>query len=482
MGAKVLMVAWDSAERDLVDRWASDGRLPMLAGLRSSGLEREVASPNAFGDDAAWASFCTGTELRVHSRCHWQRIAPDGHRLRYARRGEMSPAPFWDDLARSGTRIAVIDVPSNVGEPAGSLIVGDWLAHAIERPEPFVTWPQLESRLTRDPRFVCDELGRDADATQAFDRALSMRAALRGDVLVDVLADDDWDLFLAVCAEPHCVGHQCWHDHDATHPEHDPARRRECGDPVERTYVAADAQLARLVDAAGPGATVIVFSLLGMGTNHSGEHLLDEMLLRIDGTRASPSIMTRAYRVGRRITPTAVLERTPIRVRQAHRDAVTRDRARRSAWTLPTDLPTTAVRIGVVGRDDGGTVEPGAPLAAQASRLADEVRALSDPETDTRVVDDVVDVRAVHGARAADEFADLMVVWSQDGPITALRSPRYGTVRGTPPPARTGNHRSRGWVVAAGPGVETGEWPARVAAHDFAGLVARLLEHAPPRP
>jgi predicted AlkP superfamily phosphohydrolase/phosphomutase len=475
LGSKLLVVAWDSADRDLVDRWSAEGRLPTLARLRASGVWSEVRAADAFGDDAAWASFSTGAGLDVHARSYWQRIAPGGRSLRYAPREETSPPPFWEALANAGARVALVDVPSQIGEPRDALVVADWTAHALERPTPRVSWPDLAPRIIRDPDWACDLIGRNADQTRDFVRQLATRAELRGDVLVDALVGNDWDLFVAVFSEPHCVGHQCWHDHDPTHAEHDAARRAECGDPIEQAYRNADTELERLVDAAGPDAAVIVFSLLGMGPNYSGEHLLDEMLLRVDGSNPRPTFTSRVFGAATHSIPDGMRRHAPAGLRRIHRRAAARDAARRTSWVVPTDLATSAIRVGVAGRDAGGTVEPGAPLAAHRSRLADELRSLDDPATGRPVVDDVVDVRLVHGPRPADEFADLMVVWSEAGPITAMRSPSFGTVRGAPPPLRTGNHRPRGWVVVNGASLDRDAVRDGFATSDLARLVAGLL-------
>jgi len=69
LSARVLLVSWESAERELVERLLDAGELPALARLRADGRWREVASPNGFGDDSAWMSFCTGVDLDVHERC-----------------------------------------------------------------------------------------------------------------------------------------------------------------------------------------------------------------------------------------------------------------------------------------------------------------------------------------------------------------------------------------------------------------------------
>jgi predicted AlkP superfamily phosphohydrolase/phosphomutase len=435
------------------------GVLPTLARLRADGRWREVESPAGLGDDAAWMSFCTGVDVDVHGRCYWQRLAPDGHRLYHTVRNATPLPPFWDALASSGSRVAVIDVPSLTGSAPDALVVSDWMVHAVERPEPFVRGPAPGATIARDPAWECDEIGRDADATRSFRRSLDERAGLRHEVLLGLLDEQDWDLFVTVASETHCVGHQRWHDADVV-------------DEVVRT---ADTNLAELIDVAGPDAVVVVFSLLGMASNHSGEHLLDEILTRLDGAKSRPSLRLRAMQVVRRVTPAALRRRAPGRVREAKQRVVTTERSRRSAWLVPTDLPTSAIRIGVAGRDDGGTVQPGGALSDRCVQLAAELRALVDPDTGRALVDDVIDVRRVHGPRAADEFADLLVVWSQAAPVVAARSASIGVVRGAPPRMRTGNHTSHGWVVAAGPGAAEAMGAHAMAASDFATFVGTLV-------
>jgi hypothetical protein len=144
---------------------------------------------------------------------------------------------------------------------------------------------------------------------------------------------------------------------------------------------------------------------------------------------------------------------------------------------LPTDLQTSAIRIGIVGRDDGGVVEPGAS-EERCAQLSDALLALKDPETGRRLVDHVLDVRALHGPRVADEFADLLVEWSQDGPITAATSDAIGVVRGEPPCARSGNHRTHGWAVLPGARPETAFAADPLQASDFAHLLGSLLGEA----
>ena len=85
-----------------------------------------------------------------------------------------------------------------------------------------------------------------------------------------------------VLGESHCVGHQLWHVHDVDHPRHDPAARRSSAIPSWRSTRASTPPVGEHLAAAGPDAACYVHLSHGMAPHYDGDHLLDEVLLRID--------------------------------------------------------------------------------------------------------------------------------------------------------------------------------------------------------
>ena len=96
-------------------------------------------------------------------------------------------------------------------------------------------------------------------------------------------AREPWDLFATAFADPHCVGHQCWHVRDANHPLHDPEAAALVGDPVMDVYVAIDAAIGRMLEDVDRETMVLVASCTGMGPNYTGNYVLDEILRRYHG-------------------------------------------------------------------------------------------------------------------------------------------------------------------------------------------------------
>jgi predicted AlkP superfamily phosphohydrolase/phosphomutase len=479
MGTRVLLVGLDGADDQLVERWSSSGALPTLARLSGTGVRGSLAALPGLGDDAAWASFSTGTTPGRHGRWYHAQLGDDGASLVPYRRDDMTDPPFWDALAGAGQRVAVVDVPkSPLGEGDG-VVVADWMSHGADGPttrcSPAAVRRGLDRRCVADAGFVCDQDLTTADETAAYERELVERARRRRDVLLGLLDSDDWDLFVAVFAETHCVGHRCWRDHDRHHPEHDRQRATSSGDVIEHVYREVDELLGELVTHAGPDAIVVVFSLLGMGPNYSGTHLLGDVLAGLEPTRRAPviGVLGRLDRLVRML-PARARRSAPERVRAVGRSVRRRAAAQVPYRVLPVDLPTSAIRIARAERDPHATLA-GSALRDRERALRDELCALEDPDTGAHLVADVVFVDDAHpGPRSGDLF-DVMVVWNQTGPITGARSARLGVVRRPAPPLRSGNHRGGGWFVAVGPGVAPTVLDRPRAIVDLAPTVAAML-------
>ncbi|MFN8028636.1 MAG: alkaline phosphatase family protein [Acidimicrobiia bacterium] len=478
MTARILLVGWDGADRALVEEWVSAGRLPNLARLRARGRRGEVASLPGLGDDAAWATFSTTVGPERHGRFWWGRLGADGVDFVAHRRDEFSDAPFWDALVAAGKRVAVVDVPKSPMGDDRALVVADWMTHGREqdilRLSPAAAAHPLAPRFgaAADTDFDCNAFGDGIDDVSRFARECEQRTEARTDLLCELLAADDWDLFATVIAAPHCAGHRAWRDHDPGHPEHDPQRRATVGDVVERSYIAADRALGRLVAAAGDAA-VLCFSPLGMGPEHDGGHLVEEVFRRRVG--AAPARPSGALDRVRHLVPKSLRARAPRSVVDAGRAVRLRSEASKPYRVLPVDVSTTALRIAAADDHVDARGARHVPTAAR-DEVETVLRSLTDPESGRPLVDAVVFTQDFYPG--AVTFADAFVVWDATAPIGAVRIGRAPTdevVRRDPPPRRSGNHRAGGWYVAVGPGVAPGaaSGPARIV--DLGPTVAAWL-------
>jgi hypothetical protein len=130
---------------------------------------------------------------------------------------------------------------------------------------------------------------------------------------------------------------------------------------VRDVYIAIDAAIGRIVAAAGPDTDVIVLSVTGMCANYGGNHVLDEILRRLEGDTAPRSLdwLLRAKRAVKGQLPRDVRRRWRRTAGHLEEAASRSDRERRRCFALPHNDLAGAVRVNLSGREPSGRIQPG---------------------------------------------------------------------------------------------------------------------------
>jgi predicted AlkP superfamily phosphohydrolase/phosphomutase len=369
---------------------------------------------------------------------------------------------------------------AGLSEQLNGIQAVDWIAHGPVYKR-LVTWPpefaeELAAEFGRDPLPSCDRPGgRDAAEHAALRDQLLDRVRQKERCAVHYLGREPWDLFITVFADPHCVGHQCWHLRDPSHPMHDAEARALVGDPVVDVYTAIDEAIGRIAAAAGPNADVIVFSGTGMAANYSGNHVLDEILRRLEGRTALRRLdwLTRAKRALKSRIPSDVRKRLNYTVRRIEDAAARGDRERRRCFAVPHNDISGAVRVNLVGREPNGHVQPGAEYDAFFAQLRRDILEIRNLDTGNPIATDVVRIDEICTGAHLGELPDFFVLWSREAPIERISSPKIGTIEFVHRGNRTGDHRPESIFVAAGPHVIPGPTEP-VSILDFAPTLATL--------
>ncbi len=456
--ARVLVIGLDSAEPTLLDRWCDDGALPVLASLRKHGISGNTSTPAGFGNSVFWASLFTGVNPAKHGHYFHHQTYPGSYRSRFFHEDvDYRRQPFWCAASRNGRRVAVIDMVRGPLTPGiNGVQLADWLAHdqmgqPRSSPDDLIT--TVIGHYGDDPigGNADEAFGEATDKTELCERLLQ-RVTVKADLSVDYLKKGPWDLFMTVFADPHDVGHQCWHIHDPTHPMHDPALAGRIGDPIKAVYVAIDAAIGRLADAVGPDAIVMVVAGPGMGPNYTANHLLEEILHRLEPRPPTVTdLMRSAYR---RLLPTWAKKQIAPRAEVPVDALLSRDRGRRNCYPVINNDNAGAIRVNLVGREAAGRVRPGSDYEAYCDILTRRLLQLVNLGTGQPVVDEVVRIAHNFQGEHLDQLPDLVLIWNRDAPITAVGGPDIGVVRGRYAGVRTGDHTPRGAFYVSGPGME----------------------------
>ena len=501
---RLLVIGIDAASPDLLDAWTADGTLPALAALSRRGLVARTRGLEGFFVGSTWASLYTGTNPAQHGLHYQMQLVPGSYRLEDRAAGAfVERDPFWRVLSCAGKRVAVLDVPlSRIEHELNGVQVVEWGGHDAF----FGHWTlprelaaHIEARFGGHPAGAsCDAARRSAEEYRDFISALESGVQRKGAWSAELLARGGWDVFMQVFTESHCVGHQCWHLHDAAHPANDATVAAITGDPLRTVYRAIDREIGALVDAAGD-AHVIVFAAHGMASRYGAHFLLRDVLFAL-GVAATPPkpIRARARDAAARAWHAAPewmralarpLRRNMASDGAAHPSAsgIGVDPDRSFCFPLANGLAVSGIRLNLQGREPRGTLVPGEHADRFVAQLEQDLLAIVDDASGAPLVARVVRTRDLYKGEHLNALPDLLVEWNEAvangttalangvGARVTARSPRIGTISGANDYGRSGEHRPGGWFVAAGPGIEHRTLEREPSLLDLAPTFARIV-------
>lgn len=487
MSGPILMVGLDAADFDLVRRLAEENLLPVLAGLMRRGCVGELRGNAGLFAGGVWPTFYTGRDVPWHGLYHNKLWRQERMRCEIADAGWFPVEPFWETLPER-YRVAVLDVPMTVAapKPINGLSLAGWGTHDViaRGAWPTSLWGDLVRSHGR-PRMPAELFGsQTAGSLSRLARDLVDATSQMAAIGADLLGRGEWDLFLLVFGATHRGGHYLWDlsqiDRDRLSADRAAVLERR----LTEVYRACDRALGRLLERASAATRVMVFAVHGMGPNTAWADRCGDMLTRIQTGGPTPPPRRGALFTLKRMLPwrltRAVTTRLP---RSLQAGLVTMWSRRMYDWRQTRAFPLPMdhagyIRINLRGREPEGMVERGAEYDALCAELAEGFLGFRDLASGCPIVRRVhrLDGLAPLEAPARERLPDLVIEWDEVSPIESpgIVSPRHGELRWSSrlPSGRAGNHRSHGWFVAAGPGIQSS---SRADGHHIRDLVPTLL-------
>jgi predicted AlkP superfamily phosphohydrolase/phosphomutase len=485
---RVLLIGIDAAERSLLFDWARQGLLPNFNSILERGAWGTTRSPPGLYVGAVWPSFHTALSPTRHMRYCYDQLRPGTYEDYRVEAEHVVGEPFWETLSRQAKRVAVIDVPkARLARELNGIQVADWGTHDPEHdvvrtfPEPLAA--SIVRDYGRDPVGICNGARKTTADFRSFRDALLDRIRTKTALVLDFLKREEWDCFLAVFADSHCVGHQCWHLHDPAHPRHDRDVVAALGDPMMDVYRALDTAVGRILAAAGDETTSIVLASHGMGPHYEATFMLDRILDAIEpkGTpKGRPTTAKALARVWATL-PTGL--RNVLRP-YSHRakslvDPVTMRRSSRRSFKVPNNDVFGGIRVNLRGREPAGTVDPG-DFDAYCAFLREALMSFENLESGQPLVSKVWSVREMYPGEDTAGLPDLLVEWNRNFPISRVTSPKTGPIEAAYAGCRTGDHREQGVFAIVGPGIKPLGQIAQASVTDFGPTIAELVGAALP--
>ncbi|MEM1111060.1 MAG: alkaline phosphatase family protein [Pseudomonadota bacterium] len=472
----LIVLGVDAGDLGLIDRWTRDGTLPNLQAVREAGVWASLDGIRDFNSFSVWPSFATGATASDHGYYSHMQLAPSTYTLMATNAHDhMRIKPWWTQLSNPELRACIFDVPKVSPCPGvNGIQILEWGAKS-PADNPRSDPPELVAEFKR--RYGIHQgslLDEDITESPAYFRrllhALLESVRLRTRICLDLMQQEDWDLFVHVFSETHSVGHRFMHFFEGDKSRglgHDLAELR---DAVRLVYQEVDRGIGIIRAAAPDNATLISCAMHGMGLNENSEvsELLPELLRRyssIEGTGHTSRYQqarSKLFLAAHTLTPGIVRDKVKHRMSQGMRKRLRMERQRRihdqqrwqdmKAFSLPSD-EGGFVRINLRGREPGGRVLE-EEYQQTIAELVDIFLELYDPSTGTPAVRRVRRVAEQQTGEHLAALPDLVVEWSEES-LRELASPRFGHL-GRYHPHRAGTHRPRGYFTACGPGVSAG--------------------------
>jgi len=462
-----LVIGIDGGEWAVIDRLIEAGRLPHIAELRDEGVSGDLESVTPPVSPPAWNSILTGTNPGKHGVFDFSTF-DEHYQRRSINASDRRSAPFWRVLNDHDVSTGLFKVPFTYPPEAvdGFVVTGFPTPDSVD--DHVIPGSLVETVGPPEDLFEDWSL-QQAGEYAVFRDDLIEVAEHQTDALLTVLERDDPEFVMSVYDGADRIQHFFWKHFDSTHSRYE--AESALADAIPRYYEALDAGIGALLDRAGEGTNVLLLSDHGFGPLERDVYI-DEWLERNgflarkeESTAEGASKDTAAtllrhgwagvQRAGLGDAVRSVVPEQLFRSGHEFVDAEDRTIQWRQTQAFFSTLSGQAIYINLDERFRDGGVSRG-EYDAVVERLRSALLTLRDPETDRRVIEDIYRREDLFEGWAIEAAPDLIVRSAPRCTLKDGRSERL--VRSATQSAhdRSGDHRTNGIVVAAGPAFDSG--------------------------
>jgi predicted AlkP superfamily phosphohydrolase/phosphomutase len=489
---RLLVLALDMADGDLIRYWSGQGRLPHFASLISSGTWVDLESTAQVLHTSTWPTFATGVLPGKHGVYFPYQPRPGYQLAQHVQADQYGVRTFWHLSEQQGAKCIIYDVPETFPEAGfgGKAIFdwGTWAWYGKPCAQPAILLKQMKNRFGRYPLgFEAKQLGASMPDAAVMEKRLLRSLDYKRLTAQWLLQREPWNLAVVGLCEGHPAGHYLW-----------PPRIDAVGGADEEEikallgfYVALDRAVGALVGGLPADTAVFIVSGDGVRPNRCAWYLLPAVLerfgyicpvVRMEVGRSAPaSLIGRVKGLLSTQTRRRIAGLLPWWLRDqlgAQEQAASIDWSRTRAFTLPSDLEG-CIRINLRGREPQGIVDPGQEYRELCEEIRGRLMELTNPVNGAPAVGRVWMRNEIFPGERQEQLPDLIVTWNDEAPFKSLASSRFGSIEGDNADPRPGTHSPYGFLLAAGVGL-----PQRLQGRgrlvDVAPTVMKLLGLTPP--
>lgn len=464
---KVLAIALDAAEPDLIEKWMDEGHLTNLAALRAKGTFGKLSSSADWLAGAPWPTFSTGTLPDEHGFYHYLQWRSDKMDYERPNPNWISMVPFWRKFG-SNYRVISVDMPlAFPPDPFNGIEISGWASH--DRIFPPFSYPENKIKWVLD-KFGKPPISNEVGGLQEINELLKVKEELiqavkkESDLATTLIKEEEWDLFLCCFTATHRGGHKFW-DETNIKGEFTEEQKVKFNNSLREIYKSCDDAIGEIVKNSGGNVSILVFSLHGMGENTTlADKILPSMISNImsNGDPNNKNDSTNFIKKMRGLIPLEIRSNLrkflPVKLQDkmtAYWRSGGTDWSTTKVINLLADLQGY-IRINLKGREKEGIVEA-KEYDELCKRLIEGLKSFKDEKTNEPVIESVKRKDQLYNeGKGFDNLPDILIKWKfkPSAGYTKIVSSEYGEIKwplpGKNPDGRSGNHRPDGFLLAAG--------------------------------
>lgn len=514
MKPKVIAIGVDAPNGNQLKTWLAQGELPHIKAIFDQGASGAVVHTKRFRNERCWDIFLSGRDI---GSCG-SSFLPDSYGyFNESLQREDRYRPFY--ALGEPFKVCMFDLPATLVAGVNGVQVSGWgselnVAAPLSQPPELIA--ELRNRYGSDPKLaesikVYDHQTQEVEYSYVLPSAYDLDAVLdfrsklltsvdrRTSICLDLLARDDWDLFLALYVEGHTANHIGWHlgeDHPLSPADSSRNVQLEILQAIDRS-------IGRIAKALPGHATVLFYTI-----DHTAANSMD-----VPSMALLPELLYRwnfpgqqALAVGDLAHPVPAMKMGYRRHWKQEVWSLATDEGRRllaSPSQLETDgnptswnpatwyqplwptmkafaLPSVSdgyVRLNIQGREAHGMIPP-EDFSHELANISELLERAINPRTGQPMVKQLIATRERPGDSPAIP-PDLIVSWNDQFPADVLDSPDCGRI-GPLPYFRSGGHVAHGTLVenlfaVRGPGIAPGLRTRRGNLEDMPATILDLL-------
>lgn len=243
MAEKILIVGVEGVSLNLLNEWLDEGELPHIAKILEEGSIINLTTPLPLVSPVTWTSFATGKNPGEHGIFGWEQCNPYTYRKYIPLADDIKEKTFWQILSENGKRVIVINAYLTYPpKPINGIIIS-----GMPTPSLATYPPELKKKLEK-MGYKVEAKGYVDTPKEEFLRDLERTMKKRGEVALELLKSEEWDLFFVLFPEIDRLQHSLWGE----------LERKKGKETILKFYRLLDGIIGNLTEEVGNASVLII--------------------------------------------------------------------------------------------------------------------------------------------------------------------------------------------------------------------------------